>query len=95
MINMNMNDKEIIQEFQTTRGLNKKTITEYEYTFRKYCEFQQMTLTELLTEAEQEETQGIRLKNRTIKKRLINWKNHLTTHYSRSSVNHHTTRRDT
>lgn len=89
---MNMNDKEIIQEFKETRGLNKKTITDYEYTFRKYVEFQGLSLNELLNEAEQEEIMEIRLKNRTIKKRLINWKNYLTDNYSRSSVNSHTTR---
>lgn len=87
-----MNDEEIFEVFAITRGLSEKSRTDYIHTFKIYTKTQQMTLQELLDEAEQEEIEGIRLKNRTIKKRLISYKNYLIENYTKNSIDTHFTR---
>ena len=74
---MNPKDQTILDELTTTRNLATATVKNYEQTIKNYTQSQQLPLHELLNEADQEEEQGIRLKNRTLKKRLILFRNHL------------------
>ena len=78
---MNMNDKELLDNFITTRNLKPRTRKGYQYSLKQYTDFHQMTLQELLQEAEDEEEQGIRWKHRRLKTRLITFRNWLQSNY--------------
>jgi hypothetical protein len=64
-------------EFCTDRNLSETSITHYKWALQKYSVLNNMTLTELIKEADAEEEKGIRLKNREISKRLKNFRSHL------------------
>ena len=72
-----MNNEEYIQEYTTTRGLSRNTYNLIKLVMNHYSQFQKLTLHELIIEADDEEEQGIRWKRRTLKRRLINYINHL------------------
>lgn len=74
---LNNEDQLILEELSYIRNLAPNTIKNYKQSIKNYTESQEMSLTELLEEAETEEEQGIRLKNRTLKKRIITFQNHL------------------
>ena len=76
MRKMNNTNEELLEEFITTRGLAESTHRSFRTTLRHYCKFQGKSLQELLDEADEEEEKKIRWKNRTIKKRLINYMNY-------------------
>ena len=75
MINKNMSD--LISEYCVSNGLKKSSTQAITYMLKHYERFQEVTLQELIEEAESEEDQGIRWKRRTLKRRLINYTNHL------------------
>ena len=72
-----MNDETILENFVQSRNLKPRTKKGYKYSLKQYTDFHQMTLEELLSEAEAEEEQGIRWKHRKLKTRLINFRNWL------------------
>lgn len=72
-----MEDKLILDEICLTRNLSSVTKKNYKQSIINYKQSQGLTLQQLLNEAEQEEEEGIRLKNRTLKKRLIIFRNYL------------------
>ena len=74
---MSMKDDEIFDNFVKSRNLKKRTKSGYKSTLKQYTMFHQMTLEELLNEAELEEEKGIRWKNRKLKSRLIDFRNWL------------------
>ena len=74
---MNMNDETILENFVKSRNLKPRTKKGYKYSLKQYTDFHQMTLEELLQEAEDEEEQGIRWKHRKLKTRLITFRNWL------------------
>lgn len=74
---MNMKDHDILNEFAKTRNLGHNTRRYYKYSIEKYTKFNQLTLQQLLNEAEKEEQKGIRWKDRKLKKRLLNFRTHL------------------
>ena len=78
---MHMNDEEILDQFIKTRNLKPRTQKSYRYSLKQYTSFHQMTLQELLTEAENEEEAGIRWKHRRLKNRLITFRNWLQDNY--------------
>ena len=83
---MNMNNKTLIEEFVKARRLKKGTQEQYFIALNFYSRFQEKPLSELLKEADQEEEQGIRWKNRKLKQRLINYRNHLYENYVKSTA---------
>lgn len=83
---MSMNDLELIEEFAKTRNITARTLYGYRHVFKTYKEYTGKQLTELLKEAEKEEEEGIRWKHRTIKKRLIGYRNYLQDKYCVSTV---------
>lgn len=76
-----MNNQKIIDNFAETRNLSPASKHLYKRWFQAYSNYNNMTLQELLNEAETEEEKGIRWKNRTLKKRLLKYRNHLTQTY--------------
>ncbi|MBQ6628061.1 MAG: site-specific integrase [Methanobrevibacter sp.] len=74
---MNTEDKKILEDLTQTRNIAKNTQLNYIQTIKNYTESQGLTLKQLLDEAENEEDEGIRLKNRTLKKRLITFRNYM------------------
>ena len=76
MISMK-NDNELIEYFGKTRNIKQSTLDQYKIYLKEYSDFNSMTLTELLEEAEQEEEIGKRWKYRSLKKRLIEYRTYL------------------
>ena len=69
---------DILEDFFLTRNItNNNTINNYKQSVKNYTESQGMSLRELLEEAEKEEEDGVRLKHRTLKKRIITHTNYL------------------
>jgi len=79
---MNMETKEIIQTLQEERQLTQSTIETYTAAIKHYETINDMTLQELLDEAEDEEEQGLRWKHRTLRKRLTTYQNWLLQNYN-------------
>lgn len=71
-------NSKVFQDFIEERKLtNESTIGGYLTSLTGYCDYHGMSIEELVEEAEQEEDNGIRLKKRKIKKRLIEYRNYL------------------
>ena len=70
-------NKPIIDEIAVTKDLAKNTITSYNTALNQYSTYHQMTMQELLDEADIEEEQGIRMKKRKIKQRILSFRQHL------------------
>lgn len=71
---MSMKNEEIINQMAIDRNLKKSTKRRYRLILNTYAEFNNMTLQELLDEADMEEEQRIRRKKRKIKQRLIDFR---------------------
>ena len=82
MIHMMENDESIIEYYAESRNLHPETKRNYTTYLRQYKEYFNLTLKELLDEAETEEEKGIRWKHRTLKKRLIDYRIHLYNTYA-------------
>ena len=74
---MNPEDAAILEDFMKVRNIQPQTIYNYRQSIKNYTTSQGLSLKQLLEEAEREEEERIRLKNRTLKKRLINHRNYL------------------
>lgn len=70
-------NKTIIEELKQTKDLAKNTVNTYNTAINQYCTHHQMTMQELLDEADQEEENGIRMKKRKIKKRILSFRQSL------------------
>lgn len=70
-------DKKLLQEFQKSRNLTKQTINGYNTTIRLYTKTQGKSFKKLLKEADTEEINGTRWKERKLKQRLINFRTYL------------------
>lgn len=74
-----MKNIEYAKEYSETRGLKKITETKIIVILDHYSNYQQMSIHDLLQEADQEEEDGIRWKRRTLKRRLTNYMNYCKT----------------
>ena len=63
--------------FFSEKGLSKSFQRHYSASVKMYEELHLLTLSELLKEADMEEEQGIRWKNRKLKQRLVDFRNHV------------------
>lgn len=70
---------EYINEYINSRGLTQKTYNTLKSVVNHYCTYQELTLYELITEADNDEENGVRWKRRKLKTRLTNYMNHLRT----------------
>jgi len=73
---MTMSEK-LFNNFVRERNLSPGSVRVYRHALNKYMEFNNMNLAELIDEADHEEEQGIRWKRRTLKHRLIDFRNYL------------------
>ena len=87
-----MNDDEILYQFQKTRRLKPVTLESYKDSVRIYLQFNDMSLEELLDEAIQEEQDRIRWEERTLKRRLEEFRTYLFDNYRKSSAKTHFSR---
>lgn len=83
---MSMINQEIIDDFATTRKLSPNTKRRYKLILNRYSEFNNMTLQELLDEADLEEEQRIRRKKRKIKDRLLKFRTQVYDKYMTSTA---------
>ena len=67
------------EEFCQERNLSKETIKGYKYSVKKYTEYYNMTLDELIDEAIDEENDNVDRRRRSIKTRLLQFRTHLIT----------------
>lgn len=74
------------KQFIAERNLSKATIKQYRATLRQYCEMNGMTLDELIQEADAEEEKGIRLKKRTLKQRLVDFRSFIIETDSKNTI---------
>lgn len=89
---MKNSDFEMIEQFAKERNIKNTTKINYRTYLKEYSKQQNLTLQELLNEAEQEEEDGIRWKNRSLKKRLIQYRNYLYNTHSFSTAKNRFTR---
>lgn len=82
-----MEDEEYFHEIKEDRGLKPKTLQLYKLSLTHYTNYNQLSLNELLLEAENEEEERIRMRHRTIRKRLRNFQTHLKEEYEPSTIN--------
>ena len=84
--------EEIFIDFCEGRNLKESTRRTYRYSLKKYAKFNGMTLQELIDEAEAEEVEGIRWKNRKIRKRLLKYRSAIYKKHLENTASHHFTR---
>ncbi|MBQ6344972.1 MAG: site-specific integrase [Methanobrevibacter sp.] len=84
-----MNDEEILYQFQKTRRIKNQTMKGYKDAVRIYKEINNMTLEELFKEAIDEEMDRIRWADRTLKKRLEEFRIYLYDNYAKKTANIH------
>lgn len=83
---MYMNDEEILNDFVKSRNLKPISRKAYKSSIKLYTEYHNMSLEELLQEAEIEEDSGIRWKRRKLKRRLIDFRTFLAEKYLKNYV---------
>lgn len=79
-------DQELLDDFQKRRNLKPSSMNQYKTTLNRYKEYNNLTLLELLNEAETEEDNRIPQRRRTLTTRLLNFRNHITEHYKKNTV---------
>lgn len=84
--NMDMNNNQILEDLYIIRNLAKTTKREYKKVIKSYTSFRELSLQELLDEAETEEKNGIRWKKRKIMQRFIDYRLYLVQKYSKKTV---------
>lgn len=89
---MKNEDFEIINRFAKERNIKNTTKANYKTYLKEYSQYFNKSLPELLELAEQEEEDGIRWKNRSLKKQLIDYRNYLYNTHSSSTAKNRFTR---
>jgi len=79
---------QLFNTFCRQRNLRPGSVNVYRHAIRSYVEFNGLTLDELLEEADREEEEKIRWKRRTLKARLIDFRNYLIDYgYAKETIN--------
>lgn len=76
----------ILEEIHLAKNHSPSTRNLYHIVTEQYCKYYEMTLPELLTEAEKEEDQQIKWKHRRLKQRLIEYRHYLIENYQKRTV---------
>lgn len=79
-------NEDILNEIHHAKAHQKSARKIYKNAVKKYCEYNQLSLHELIKEADQEEEKGIRWKNRKLKTRLINFRQYLVENYKKNTI---------
>ncbi|WP_407423949.1 hypothetical protein [Methanobrevibacter sp.] len=86
-IRKHIEDSDIFKDFIDSLNLeNESTIGGYLTSLTGYCDYYNMTIEELIQEADEEEESNVRLSKRKIKKRLIEYRKHLSKNYANSTI---------
>ena len=72
-----MLNKTLLQKFCTERNLTESTARSYESALKHYIKYHKLSFEDLLQEAKTEENKKIPLKERKIKKRLLEYRSHM------------------
>ena len=72
-----MYTSKLFQKFCKDRNVKKSTKKGYESALKNYTRFHNMPIEKLIKEAQEDEKEKIMLKDRKIKKRLLNYRNYL------------------
>lgn len=81
-------NEELFNDFCRERNLSPGSVNVYRHALGKYVDFNGMSLKELLLEADREEDEKIRWKFRTLKHRLIDFRNYLIDYgYAKETIN--------
>ena len=89
---MDMKPDDYAKEMMLTHNLTYASMKNYRQTLTHYSNLMGMSLTELLAEADKEEEDGIRWKNRTLRKRLIRYQNWLLQNYKYTTAKDYLTK---
>lgn len=81
-----MISNDLLMDFCKNRNLKLTTVKTYSVAIRKYESFHNNSIKFLINEAISDENSYIPLKNRRIKKRLLNFRNYLIANYSINTV---------
>jgi hypothetical protein len=73
----NVEEDEIFLSLCSEKNLSKNSFKKYRNCLKNYTNYHQLTLEELVNEAEIEEENGVRLARRKIRTRLLNFRTHL------------------
>ena len=77
----------IFKRFVATLNLeNESTIGGYLTSLTGYCDYYNMSIEELIEEADKEEEANVRFTKRKVKTRLIEYRSHLAKHYANSTI---------
>jgi integrase len=79
-------NEDILNEIHHAKAHQKSAKKVYKNAVKQYCTYNQLSLEELIQEADLEEEQGIRWKNRKLKQRLINFRQHLIENYKKNTI---------
>ena len=82
-------DEKIVNGFIKVRNLSNRTVYGYKNSIKLYTDFNEMSLSALLKEAENDEENGIRWKNRKLKERLLDFRLFLQEKYLITTVKVH------
>lgn len=72
-----MNNEEIVQDIARIRNHAKNTTKGYRVTINQYSDFFRKSMQELLDEADEDEINQVRWKDRRLRERLISYREHL------------------
>lgn len=84
MVNI-MND-ELFKNFTISCNHAIGTTQSYELSLRKYCIYFDMSLKELLEEAEEDEMKGVKWKHSRLKSKLVEYRHHMFQNYAAGTV---------
>lgn len=80
-----MND-ELFKNFTISCNNAIGTTQSYELSLRKYCIYFDMSLKELLEEAEEDEMKGVKWKHSSLKSKLVEYRHHMFQNYAAGTV---------
>lgn len=83
---MSMTNQDILDEIAMVRNHGTQSRKIYKRAITYYCKFNNMTMQELLDEADQEEENGIRWKKRKLKGRLLKFRQNLIQNYKKATI---------
>ena len=79
-------DKDLLDDFQKRRNLKPSSMRQYQTSLKLYSTYNELSLEELLKEAETEEDERIPQRRRTLLTRLLDFRNFLTENYKKNYV---------
>ena len=79
-------NEDILNEIHQAKTHSASAKKIYKNSVKQYCQQQKLTLSELIQEADKEEEQRIRWRDRKLKHRLLNFRQYLIKNYKKNTV---------